>query len=244
MSKKTSNDEFKKRLMESNKFYDSVFILKEEYQGLKHKILIEDEFGLCRILSSDLLYRNYKPRIESALDKTSYFINKANKIHNYIYDYSKSIYSTYKSKLIITCKEHGDFLQTPDNHWNGKGCPKCGNLNKSSFQKEFPTGWTLTNWKNKALISKKFDSFKVYIIKIFNENEVFYKIGRTFNTIDTRFTISNNLPYSFEIINIFEGTAEEVFKLENDLKRKNKDKKYIPNLKFDGMYECFNNIII
>ena len=29
-------------------------------------------------------------------------------------------------KVIITCKEHGDFLQSPNGHLNGHGCYKCG----------------------------------------------------------------------------------------------------------------------
>lgn len=237
-----TNDEFKTKLLNSNEFYEKTFILKEDYQHLRHKILVEDQFGLCRIFTSDLLYNNYRPGLRSAINKTDYFINKIRDIHGNKYDYSKSFYVNNKSKITIICTEHGEFTQTPDNHLAGKGCPKCGNINKSKYQKEYPTGWTLTNWKNKALRSKNFDSFKVYILKIYSNNEEFYKIGRTFNTIVDRFTKSNNIPYNFDVVEIIEGDAEYVFKLENRLKRKNKNNKYIPNIKFDGMYECFKNI--
>lgn len=30
-----------------------------------------------------------------------------------------------KDKVIIVCKTHGQFLQTPNNHLTGYGCPKC-----------------------------------------------------------------------------------------------------------------------
>lgn len=54
------------------------------------------------------------------------FIEKANKVHNYKYNYSKSIYINKKTKIIITCSTHGDFTQTPDDHCNKPaGCPKC-----------------------------------------------------------------------------------------------------------------------
>ena len=59
----------------------------------------------------------------------SKFHSQAIKIHGEKYDYSKSEldYSGAFSKIIITCKKHGDFLQTPDNHVNdGKGCYQCG----------------------------------------------------------------------------------------------------------------------
>ena len=56
---------------------------------------------------------------------TNQFIEKANKIHRGKYDYSNAIYIKAKSKLIITCPLHGNFLQTPSNHLCGKGCPRC-----------------------------------------------------------------------------------------------------------------------
>lgn len=53
------------------------------------------------------------------------FIEKANKIHNHKYDYTKTNYVNSHSKVIIICKEHGEFTQTPNSHLNGRGCPKC-----------------------------------------------------------------------------------------------------------------------
>lgn len=55
------------------------------------------------------------------------FINKAKLIHNDKYDYKKSTYDGYKTKLCIICPEHGEFWQSPDSHLSGHGCPKCGN---------------------------------------------------------------------------------------------------------------------
>ena len=56
---------------------------------------------------------------------TEQFIQKASKIHNNRYRYWNSIYVNSHTKLIITCLEHGDFLQTPNSHLNGNGCPGC-----------------------------------------------------------------------------------------------------------------------
>lgn len=55
------------------------------------------------------------------------FIAEARKIHGEAYDYSKVDYRGNKVKVIITCKVHGDFLQTPHMHISKKqqGCPKC-----------------------------------------------------------------------------------------------------------------------
>ena len=56
------------------------------------------------------------------------FIEKASKIHGDKYDYSKTVYIKAKEKVIITCNIHGDFLQTPEVHNQGKGCRKCANI--------------------------------------------------------------------------------------------------------------------
>lgn len=55
------------------------------------------------------------------------FVNRANKIHGGKYQYHLSEYKSKDTPLIITCKNHGNFLQSPANHTKGKqGCPKCG----------------------------------------------------------------------------------------------------------------------
>lgn len=59
------------------------------------------------------------------MDKTQKFIEKAKEIFPE-YDYSKSIYTKAREKLIVICPEHGEFLVSPDNHINKKsGCPLC-----------------------------------------------------------------------------------------------------------------------
>lgn len=58
---------------------------------------------------------------------TKDFIEKANKIHLGKYDYSKTEYVNSRSKVIVTCKLHGDFKQRPDGHYHKEGCPECNN---------------------------------------------------------------------------------------------------------------------
>jgi very-short-patch-repair endonuclease len=59
---------------------------------------------------------------------TELFINKANVIHNNLYDYSKVNYINADTPITIICNEHGEFQQIPDFHINRKcGCPKCSN---------------------------------------------------------------------------------------------------------------------
>jgi len=55
------------------------------------------------------------------------FTQQANKIHNNFYNYSQTIYKGTNNKIKINCPIHGCFLQTPHNHLNGQGCPRCRN---------------------------------------------------------------------------------------------------------------------
>ena len=62
---------------------------------------------------------------------TEQFILEAQEIHkdengNPKYIYEKTEYKTKEEKVIISCKNHGDFLQSPNHHLSNKrGCPEC-----------------------------------------------------------------------------------------------------------------------
>jgi hypothetical protein len=66
------------------------------------------------------------------------FVNDSNKIHHYKYDYSKVEYKNWHTKVKILCPNHGEFLQSPNNHQSGHGCPKCV-AEATSLQKSHTT---------------------------------------------------------------------------------------------------------
>lgn len=53
------------------------------------------------------------------------FIEKANAVHNYKYNYSRVVYTNALTKIIIICPIHGEFKQKPGDHLQGQGCPAC-----------------------------------------------------------------------------------------------------------------------
>jgi len=62
------------------------------------------------------------------MQKTEDFIKKANDKHGHKYDYSKVEYGRNNNiEVIIICKKHGEFPQTPRSHLSGSGCTKCAN---------------------------------------------------------------------------------------------------------------------
>lgn len=68
-----------------------------------------------------------------AFDMTD-FVERANAVHDNKYDYSLAIYSGYKRKMKIICREHGVFEQDPNNHLQGKGCSVC--IGRESYDTE------------------------------------------------------------------------------------------------------------
>lgn len=59
---------------------------------------------------------------------TSSFIERASRIHEGKFDYSKVEIVNSKQKVCIVCPEHGDFWQSPNAHLQGVGCKKCAGL--------------------------------------------------------------------------------------------------------------------
>lgn len=165
---------------------------------------------------------------------TEQFIEKAKEVHGSTYDYSLVNYTNSRTKINIVCFVHGTFKQNPSVHILGRGCLKC------SKEKD---KWTHTKWRQAGEISKEFDSFKVYVIKCWNNDEQFFKIGKTYHTVKRRFSSQLSMPYNYSIVRIFEGAAKEISILENKLQKENKNNKYTPNIWFPGITECFNKNI-
>ncbi len=56
---------------------------------------------------------------------TEQFISFAQSVHGNKYNYSLANYTYNKAKIIIICKNHGEFLQRSYDHLRGHGCKKC-----------------------------------------------------------------------------------------------------------------------
>lgn len=65
------------------------------------------------------------------------FTQAALSMHGDTYDYSLSTYVKSLDKVVIVCKSHGPFSQTPNMHVNmGQGCPSCATTGPSNGQLE------------------------------------------------------------------------------------------------------------
>lgn len=197
------------------------------------RVFTLDKYGVC-ISNIYQLLQGKPPTIESAVNKTKYFINMAIEVHGEIYDYSLSNYIKNNIKIKIVCPLHGEFEQVPSSHLLGIGCQKCGDnkkLGKYSINnaEKYKGKWININ-------------AKLYFIRVFNENESFYKIGITNRSrFHDRFN-SARLPYKYEILFLHDDNLYNCCHLENKLHNHFSDKSYIPNIKFGGYTECFKDI--
>lgn len=159
------------------------------------------------------------------------WIRDAHKVFKGKYEYVGS-YTSAHVPVAIRCTTHGIFYQTPANHLSGKECKQCA-TDTSGFNK--------TQWINRSLNSKHFESYKVYVIQCTSKDESFIKIGRTYTSLKYRFHSKIRFPYDWILLyTLTFNDPEECWNTEIHLHNKYKNYKYIPSLSFGGMNECFN----
>ena len=66
-------------------------------------------------------------------------LERFKKVHGNKYDYSKVNYTNNHTKVNIICKTHGEWLQTPSDHFYGHGCVKCRNENLKELKYDLST---------------------------------------------------------------------------------------------------------
>lgn len=229
MPKLLNNSEF----IEKCKIIHPALIFdKTEYIGCRNKVLVTcSEHGDFTIRATNLISgrgcRKCGFRRDYAVDYQEYLI-ACNIKHNYFYDYSKitSIPSVINYYPII-CPIHGEFFQQLYIHKSGCGCKKC-------FYETIQTvGFTLKSWKSQ----QKGRLATVYFIKIFNQTEIFYKVGITYRNVKVRFA---NIPYKYEILNTKTSyDCELIYNIEKRFKKIYQKQTYNPLIKFGGFTECF-----
>lgn len=84
-----------------------------EYKKTLSQLLVDD--GRCPKCVRDEILRQHENE----------FFEKCILVHGERYDYTQTVYKGRKSRIKITCSEHGTFKQLPGDHINGHGCPSC-----------------------------------------------------------------------------------------------------------------------
>lgn len=143
-----------------------------DYKGVKTPITIKCDKGHIFQQKPNDHLNGFGCKICKGWGETKLnFVKKANEIHNNLYDYSKSIYIDHDSPLIIICKIHGEFKQSPKGHLIMKNkCPKCsgieiGNKNRDTKENFIEKANKIHNeYYNYSLVNYKGANQKIKII--------------------------------------------------------------------------------
>lgn len=154
------------------------------YINTNTKIII-----ICKIhnefeqLPSNHLQKNKCPKCHGNNKLSTFeFINKAKETHgNSLYNYSKVIYLNIDSKVIIICKIHGEFEQSPYHHIHRKqGCRYCGIEKRQISQKMTHNNFII---KANEIHNNKYDYSKINYINNRTKITIICKIHGEFDQL-------------------------------------------------------------
>ncbi len=237
LTKSLTTDEF---IYRSNNIFDNKYnYSKVKYKNYSTKVkIICPIHGIFEQKAGYHLQGNSCPKCGLNRDYKKISMEeiklRSSEVHDNFYNYSliEGLTNGRKTKVKIICPIHGIFEQTVDVHLSGHGCQICGNLNKT---------YSLLNFYKKHSIKAQ-EEGHLYQICIFNDNEVFFKIGITSKTIHARF---NDLPEAYKYIILEDNimsNLESAIK-EREIHDNNKRLSCIPSIKFGGWTECYNEKI-
>lgn len=152
-------------------------------------------------------------RAKMRLRSVEEFKTMACDVHGKVYDYSNVIYRGAYTNVEIVCKHHGVFNQTPNNHLQGNGCPKCS---KYGFN-------PVVDGNVYTLIS---------------ECGNFIKIGITGDTKRRFKELRNSTPFRWSVLNIEPMSGEDAKRVEKERHSLSVNAGFVG---FDGCSEWFIN---
>lgn len=161
---------------------------------------------------------------------TEEWLNRFQETHSNKYLYPQIIKGG-REKIPIICDLHGVFYQNPESHARGNGCKRCSQL-LCTFRKQ--------DWITKA----KGKPGTFYILRCWNEEEEFFKVGITFNSVKTRYRNKHSISYNYEIL--YEEKSNDlsyIWDKEKKIIKSLVKYHYSPLIPFEGSYsECFSKL--
>ena len=144
------------------KFGDKFNYSRVKYTGAHDKVEIGcKKHGFFNVSATNFLQRGTCPicgKMPDTENLFNEFVSKARTLYGEKYSYEKVEYKNCKGKILITCKEHGDFLVSPDKFIQGQECPLCI---KERKRKELENNFI---FKLKKIFGDHFDTSKLYYI--------------------------------------------------------------------------------
>ena len=209
-------------------------LMNSKFINRNIKITVMDNKGfLYEVIPNTLRHRKRKLFIVSMTNPYSiYNLHKWLKENRSQLKLIDNKYVRSDSKMNFICKEHGKVKISWSKLQQGAGCPICGGNGMTTI---FSANKNKVEWKN--------IQSGIYILRLYNKNENFYKIGIASNGVKARYP-KGRMPYNYEIIlERMDISKYDACYLETNLKHLNKVYKYNPKIRFKGDTECFSNLV-
>lgn len=210
--------------MLKEKYYEIYkFIEPEsEYLGMNQKMLFNTKYGIVSINPGSLI-SGHMPNIRSAVNRKKYFKNMLKEIYGNKYKFIINNTDRKNGTNFLICPIHGKVEFDNETIFLGTGCKRCSTTNAP-----------------KTLL---------YLIKLYNDNECFYKIGISGYSLKgnvKRYRQYKTLGYDTkELLKINFDNELELREYELKLKHIIKPYLYTPkNWNYNISTECFSEEIL
>lgn len=212
-----------------------------EYKSVfKESDVICKEHGRFKAKPTNILKSRFACRkclCENISERRSFttesYIEKCKEVHGDIYDYSKTLFSSNRSYVTVTCREHGDFKVLARTHSSDSqacGCFKCGIKNSGRNREQYTKGCQ--------------KGANVYLLLLIGEGEKFIKVGLSKKVKDRITRIKRESSYDVRLLHTeFYEDAGVAWDVEPMLHKEFEGQHYTPNIKFGGSTECFDILI-
>jgi hypothetical protein len=203
------------------------------YINNKSRITAEcSDHGKFEMIASDFI-RGYGCQYCSGKKyNTVSFIARARETHGEIYDYSRTKFIRMDKKIVVTCRDHGEFEQEASSHARGAGCPSCAGY---GYKRTEPAYLYCLKSKDCAFLKVGITAdIKTRMVKLANATPFEFTLHRKIFTdggmahdkemeIQSRFMSAGLsgfdgctewLRYDEDIVSIFEQSPSVVFRAE------------------------------
>lgn len=193
-SRKLFAKDFDNFIIEANSVHNNIYEYVGTYTNAKSKIEIKCYIhGIFKQTPDKHLRGNGCPKCAGTERKTKEeFVNQALLIHNAKYTYPGE-YINARTNIEIECKKHGIFLQVPNVHLNGSGCPTCSS-NSSKPEMQWLDSLGIPN-------DNKHRHCKIYIGKSYIKPDGFDPNTNTIYEFYGDYFHGNPLVYNADVIN-------------------------------------------
>jgi hypothetical protein len=217
---------------EKTKYIDSYH--KVSIRCLEHdEVFLADPVSFLRSSSSGNFCPICKTNTKLTIDE---FFERASERFP-ILDFSKSEYTNYRSNVVVSCPDHGDFTKQAILVLNGQEdiCPGC--IKEKDSQRSFDLVKFYT--ENPDIGAEPGTFYKLKITHKPTKIQ-FIKIGFTSKTSRQRYERDYD-DFDLEVLNEVHTTNLEAAKLELEFKKENKHKRfYLPKyIRFAGRNELY-----